>query len=149
MSYCLFALFSLSQSLIFIDPSVLFLLFCITFGPSLRFVSPSGRLFTCHISSALSSCNFLSPVLFLLSHSFWNVLSHKHSAFWVVPLFWTFGKKHTCLAQMLCNTSAYAKSSVVKLELRVMQGLLIIRSVTIMHVSHGSPGRLSLYFNSS
>uniref|UniRef100_A0A672LVC1 ATP binding cassette subfamily G member 4 n=1 Tax=Sinocyclocheilus grahami TaxID=75366 RepID=A0A672LVC1_SINGR len=52
MSYCLFALFSLSQPLIFIDLSLLFLLFCITFGPSL---STS--------SLPLDAC---SPVIFYL-----------------------------------------------------------------------------------
>lgn len=72
MSYCLFALFFSSLS------SLLICLCCFCFSVlplaslslSLHFVSPSGRLFTCHILFSLSSCNFLFLVLFLLSRCF-------------------------------------------------------------------------------
>lgn len=93
MSYCLFALFFSSLS------SLLICLCCFCFS-----VLPLASLSLSTLSLPLDAC---SPVIFYflylpaISYSlfcssslaaFWDALSHKHSAFWMIALIWTCGK---------------------------------------------------------
>ncbi len=131
--YCLFALFSLSQPLIFIDPSLLFLLFCITFGSSLS-----------TLSLPLDAC---SPVIFYLLYlpaiSYPLFCSPSLTAFgmcWVINILhfgWLPCSEPWEVAYMACTDVMQYQCICKKLSGKVRvtgkcTGLLTICSVTIM-----------------